>query len=218
VESGHGSFDGAAIAPDGRALPPILGPRLDGTGEFALVRDTDRGRLDGDPQLDRAVGPMQFIPSTWARSGADGDGNRTRDPHDLDDAALAAGGYLCATSRRLDRQRPRIAAVYSYNHSYDYVRVVLTAAALYAGQSPQEWGVALLPPPVAAPPSASPSAGASTSATASAAATGTPSTAAQPAPAPAATAEPSPEPSPEPTAEPSAEPEPSIGPLLPRVG
>ncbi|MDQ3503077.1 MAG: hypothetical protein M3486_05635, partial [Actinomycetota bacterium] len=38
VESGHGSFRGAAIGADGRVTPEILGPRLDGAGPFALIR------------------------------------------------------------------------------------------------------------------------------------------------------------------------------------
>ncbi len=39
---------------------------------------------------------MQFIPTTWAYAGRDGDGDGEQNPHDLDDAALAAGDYLCA--------------------------------------------------------------------------------------------------------------------------
>ena len=38
------------------------------------------GRLDGDDTWDRAVGPMQFIPSTWAWSGRDGDGDGVAQP------------------------------------------------------------------------------------------------------------------------------------------
>ncbi len=154
VESDHGAVHGGSVDAEGRVSPPVLGPRLDGSGAFALIRDSDDGALDGDTALDRAVGPMQFIPSTWARSGADGDGDGRRDPHDLDDAALAAGRYLCSGGGRVDRPAGTIAAVFRYNHSYDYVRVVLTVAARYAGQSPQKWGVGLVP---AASPTGSPS-------------------------------------------------------------
>ena len=53
----------------GRTLNPILGPVLNGVGDVAAIPDTDGGRWDGDTTWDRAVGPMQFIPSSW-RSGA----------------------------------------------------------------------------------------------------------------------------------------------------
>jgi hypothetical protein len=213
VESGHGSVHGGAVQADGRALPPILGPRLDGSGSFALIGDTDGGRLDGDAGLDRAVGPMQFIPSTWARHGADGDGDRRADPHDLDDAALAAGRYLCFGGRRLDGPAGLIAAVFSYNHSYDYVRVVLTAAARYSGQSPASLGVDLLPAPAPAAPSPSPSAGPGSD----------PSTAPAPSPSAAQDGAASPEPSPddaEPsaTAEPAPSPEPGLATPTPLPG
>ncbi len=96
MESGHGTFGGAAVAADGRIAPEIIGLRLDGAGPVAEIRDTDGGLLDRDTVYDRAVGPMQFIPGTWARSGADGDGDGRKDPHDIDDAALGTGQYLCA--------------------------------------------------------------------------------------------------------------------------
>ena len=67
IESGHAS-DGRVNAA-GNTLGPILGPRLDGSPGIAAIPDTDHGVLDGDTVWDRAVGPMQFIPSSWRRWG-----------------------------------------------------------------------------------------------------------------------------------------------------
>jgi hypothetical protein len=151
IESDHGRYRGAVVLESGRVEPAIVGPRLDGAGPFAVIRDTDGGRYDGDAEFDRAVGPMQFIPSTWARWGTDGDGDGVADPQDIDDAALSSGRYLCASGRRIDRPEGMIAAVFSYNHSYDYVRAVLTVAARYAGVSPLAFGTGLIPVPTPTP-------------------------------------------------------------------
>ncbi|WNM31139.1 lytic transglycosylase domain-containing protein [Streptomyces sp. Li-HN-5-11] len=121
VESGQAW--GGRVTPDGRTVTPILGPRLDG-GAFAAVRDTDGGAWDGDPVYDRAVGPMQFIPSTWARWGADGNGDGVADPDNVYDAALAAGRYLCAGGRDLSDPAGLDAAILGYNHSEAYLRTV----------------------------------------------------------------------------------------------
>jgi hypothetical protein len=131
VESNHGRFAGAQLLLDGRSSPPVLGVRLDGRPRFGLIRDTDAGRLDGDTEFDRAVGPMQFIPSTWASFAVDGDGDNVADPFDINDAALAAANYLCAAGRNLRTPAGLHAAVFSYNHSEDYVRLVLDLAAEY---------------------------------------------------------------------------------------
>jgi hypothetical protein len=144
VESGHGSFGGAAVRADGRIVPEIIGLRLDGAGPVSEIRDTDGGLLDRDTEYDRAVGPMQFIPGTWAGSGADGDGDGRTDPHDIDDAALGTGRYLCA-SGSVGTMAGKVRAAYRYNHSYDYVRLVLTIAAGYAGTTPEAFGATLLP-------------------------------------------------------------------------
>ena len=74
VESRHGTYNGSTMDADGLVSPTILGPLLDGT-IYGEIRDTDGGALDGDTTWDRAVGPLQFIPSTWAGSGHDGDDN-----------------------------------------------------------------------------------------------------------------------------------------------
>ncbi|MEV8456090.1 lytic murein transglycosylase [Streptomyces sp. NPDC052095] len=123
VESGHAG--GGRVDARGTTLTPILGPVLNGDG-FASITDTDNGRYDGDRSYDRAVGPMQFIPSTWAHWGRDGNGDGRRDPNNVFDAALAAGSYLCAGSRDLSVKADLDRAVLSYNHSDTYLRTVLS--------------------------------------------------------------------------------------------
>jgi membrane-bound lytic murein transglycosylase B len=130
VESGQAR--GGRVLPDGTSLSPILGPRLDGNG-FALIRDSDGGAYDGDTVYDRAVGPMQFIPSTWAHWGADGNGDGRADPGNIFDAALAAGRYLCAGGRDLSERAGLERAVLGYNHSAAYLRTVLAWYAYYLG-------------------------------------------------------------------------------------
>ncbi|OHV44003.1 murein transglycosylase [Parafrankia colletiae] len=129
IESGHGR--GAAIGPDGRVAPTVVGPRLDGSAGRFHIRDTDDGWLDGDSELDRAVGPMQFTPPVWRWAGRDADGDGRADPNDIDDAALAAADLLCRSG---DLRIPDnvLAAVRSYNPSEAYIRSVLGWAAWYA--------------------------------------------------------------------------------------
>ncbi|NUT53150.1 MAG: lytic transglycosylase domain-containing protein, partial [Saccharothrix sp.] len=123
VESDHGRYGGSVLATDGVSRPEIIGVPLDGKGPVAAIHDTDGGRLDGDTTWDRAVGPMQFIPSTWAWAGRDGDGDGRQNPHDLDDAALAAGDYLC-TGADLRDGDAMDAAILRYNPSDYYVALV----------------------------------------------------------------------------------------------
>ena len=135
IESGHGSFGGAVLAADGSTYPRIIGPALDGKG-FASIPDSDGGALDGDSRWDRAVGPMQFIPSTWRSYGADGNGDGVKDPHNLDDAALAAGRYLCA-SGGMDSAGGWRSAVIGYNRSEQYLADVARQANEYALRVPR---------------------------------------------------------------------------------
>ncbi|PJJ63706.1 lytic transglycosylase domain-containing protein [Compostimonas suwonensis] len=130
IESGHGTHDGASIDASGRAVPEILGPVLDG-GDTAAIADSDGGSWDGDTAWDRAVGPLQFIPSTWAQWGADGNGDGVDDPHQIDDAALAAGRYLCHGGDMSTADGWR-GAVFSYNHLDSYVDSIAAMANEYA--------------------------------------------------------------------------------------
>lgn len=132
VESNHAA--GGTVDDNGTTLEPILGPPLNGNG-FAAVADTDRGAYDDDTTWDRAVGPMQFIPSTWDRWGVDGNRDGIADPHNVYDAALAAGWYLCAGERNLRDIVDLREAIFSYNHSDEYVRVVLAWMAVYQGRT-----------------------------------------------------------------------------------
>lgn len=134
VESRNGTLGGHWVQADGTLDSPIIGPALDGV-RFAQIRDTDRGEYDGDTVWDRAVGPMQFLPTTWDAWGRDGSGDGVADPQNLDDAALAAASYLCVNGRDLTTPAGWTNAVFSYNHSEDYVTTVLTAAEVYAERS-----------------------------------------------------------------------------------
>jgi len=135
IESNHGRFGGATLNPDGTSTPAIKGPPLNG-GQFAFIRDTDGGAIDGDTQVDRAVGPMQFIPSTWRAYGADADGNGKADAFNINDAALAAAHYLCVAGGNLRTDAGQRDAVLAYNHSDSYVNEVLALAHAYASGIP----------------------------------------------------------------------------------
>jgi membrane-bound lytic murein transglycosylase B len=141
IETGHGTFRGAYPDAAGVVRPAILGPRLDG-GSFARIGDTDGGRLDGDTEFDRAVGPMQFIPSTWKFSGRDGNGDGVVDPHNVYDAAYAAALYLCRGARgaAVDTPEGFSAAAWSYNRSRPYGASTWARAVRYSAVSPRVLG------------------------------------------------------------------------------
>ncbi|WP_022890434.1 lytic transglycosylase domain-containing protein [Agromyces italicus] len=130
IESDHGRHGDSVLDESGDVSPPIIGRALDGDG-VAKIADTDDGVLDGDTTWDRAVGPMQFIPTTWERWASDANGDDVADPHQLDDAALTTGRYLCAAGSMTSPEGWR-AAVYSYNHDDDYVDEVARVAQEYA--------------------------------------------------------------------------------------
>ncbi len=135
VESHHGTIGGRQLGADGIPSTPIIGIPLDGGPNVRAIRDTDGGRYDGDTTWDRAVGPMQFIPSTWARWGADGNGDGVADPQHIDDAALAAARYLCASGVDMSVSSSWGRAMFSYNRSDAYVRHVLSVANAYADRA-----------------------------------------------------------------------------------
>jgi Transglycosylase SLT domain len=129
IESNHAS-DGR-VDVYGNTLGPILGPQLNGSPGLAAIADTDHGVLDQDTVWDRAVGPMQFIPSSWRSYGVDGNGDGVANPNNIYDATIAAGLYLCAGEADLSDPAQLRAAVFRYNHSASYVSTVLRWAQAY---------------------------------------------------------------------------------------
>jgi membrane-bound lytic murein transglycosylase B len=88
--------------------------------------------LDGDPEWDRAVGPMQFLPATWAAHAQDGDRDGRADINDIDDAALAAAVFLCQAGGDLTVEANWITAIGAYTPSTSYNNQVAEAATRYA--------------------------------------------------------------------------------------
>jgi Transglycosylase SLT domain len=143
TESGHGL---GRLDSTGRTSPPILGP--------SIGADTDRGEIDTDPNQDHAVGPMQFIPSTWRSYGADGNGDGKIDINNIYDESLAAGRYLCvaAGALTLSTKEGVTKAILAYNPNQEYLRTVGSRYEALAQDSARGWfSTAVLP--VAPPPS-----------------------------------------------------------------
>ncbi|GAA2813170.1 lytic murein transglycosylase [Saccharopolyspora taberi] len=132
IESDHGRYGGALLREDARPSRPIIGVPLDGTPGVRVIGDTDGGALDGDRLYDRAVGPMQFIPSTWRKWATDGNGDGLGDPQNLDDAATAAARYLCNGGRNMSTGPGWWSGLLSYNNSEEYGQKVFGLAEKYA--------------------------------------------------------------------------------------
>jgi murein DD-endopeptidase MepM/ murein hydrolase activator NlpD len=81
------------------------------------------------PSSAGALGPMQFLPGTWAAYGVDGDGDGRRNIMDPHDAIPGAARLLRANGAPSNWQR----AIFAYNHADSYVRQVLSQAERYRG-------------------------------------------------------------------------------------
>src|ERR1700758_4881892 len=129
IESLHAN-NGATDA-RGTALRPIYGPVLDGSlpGNEIIVASM---APNGQPTYARAMGPMQFLPGTWARYAADAKGDGKADPQNVFDASLAAARYLCSGGLNLRDQSQVLSAILRYNNSMPYAQNVLGWAAAYA--------------------------------------------------------------------------------------
>jgi hypothetical protein len=88
------------------------------------------------PSTAGALGPMQFLPSTWTTWGIDGFGD-TGPPDIMNpfDAVPSAARLLCADGATSGGTGLR-QAIFDYNHANWYVDEVLTLAAEYAREYP----------------------------------------------------------------------------------
>lgn len=123
-------------------IPPFLLPIYQAAGTaygipwqvLAAINEveTDYGR-DLSVSSAGAEGWMQFLPSSWATYGVDANGDGYEDPYNPADAVFAAARYLAAAG---GAQHIR-AAIFSYNHSQEYVESVLLRAQLLGGTPPE---------------------------------------------------------------------------------
>jgi membrane-bound lytic murein transglycosylase B len=134
IESDHGRHDGSVVGPDFRVNPPIFGVVLDG-GDTANIPDSDDGVVDGNTEFDRAVGPMQLIPQTWASWPSDGNGDEVGDPQNIADAAIAAANHLCRASGGMSTPDGWRAGIAAYNAGDDYLAAVAEAARRYGAEA-----------------------------------------------------------------------------------
>lgn len=73
-----------------------------------------------------AVGPAQFIPSSFQKFGIDGDNDGIRDPFALTDAMASIANYLKLAGWNQTAGEERLRqAVWHYNHSQAYVNTVM---------------------------------------------------------------------------------------------
>jgi soluble lytic murein transglycosylase-like protein len=130
VAAGHALFEHTmpvSEVPDFRIRRPepadaLLGYFLEAEERFGvewevlaaiMLVETRMGRIRSRSSAG-ALGPMQFLPSTWEAYGLGGD---VRDPHD---AVLGAANYLRASGAPADYR----AALYAYNPVSAYVTAV----------------------------------------------------------------------------------------------
>jgi hypothetical protein len=130
-ESDHGRFAGAVLHADGVSTPKIIGPALDGVHWDYIPAPANGLELAGDAKYAHALGPMQFIPSTWAIYGTDANGDGKADVFNINDAALGAARYLCAAGGNLRTREGQVRGVLAYNHSDEYLAQVLALADAY---------------------------------------------------------------------------------------
>jgi membrane-bound lytic murein transglycosylase B len=97
--------------------------------------ESGHGRNNG-PSSAGAIGPMQFMPATFAAFAVDGDHDGAADAWDYHDAIYTAAAYLCGSGARGGAPDGIRAALFAYNHAQWYVDLVLAARAAIAASDP----------------------------------------------------------------------------------
>jgi hypothetical protein len=107
-------------------------PRLSWTVLAAIGQIESADGTNDGPSTAGALGPMQFLPSTWAVWGIDGFGE-TGPPDIMNpyDAVPSAARYLCAAGAS-QGSSGLASAIFAYNHADWYVNEVLSLAEQYA--------------------------------------------------------------------------------------
>jgi len=132
IESHNATFGRTRLAENGLTYPPILGPPLDGRNGNAALPAVRTPIYDGGGRWERAVGPLQFLPTTWADLGRL-PGGVGDDPNDVVTAAVAAGVYLCraAGPESLGSVSGLRRAYLRYDDSASYVSEALAVRQAY---------------------------------------------------------------------------------------
>jgi hypothetical protein len=91
--------------------------------------ETHHGRL-ARRSAAGALGPMQFLPTTWQAYATDGDHDGKVDVHNPPDAIATAARYLCANGA--GSHETLATAIWNYNHSWAYVARVLAVSSQLA--------------------------------------------------------------------------------------
>ncbi len=115
VESHHGTIFDGYITEDGSMSEAVYGIALDGDNGTIALPDFDDGNFDLDPNGDRAVGPMQIIPPTWAAWHVDANLDGVEDGQSIDDSVLVSSGYLCYNSETMTNRLGWNQSIRAYN-------------------------------------------------------------------------------------------------------
>ncbi len=92
----------------------------------ALAGEIGKDPLEIMGSVSGALGPAQFIPSTFRKYGRDGNGDGKTDPFDMQDALASMAGYIRSSGwREGSGEAVMRSALWHYNHSDVYANTVL---------------------------------------------------------------------------------------------